>query len=130
MAADSTDPRPIGGAPVGCGSADSWQAIVTCRDCSGVGREPRLGDALEAATGTGRAGGLYRRSAPGRASSLTATQWRHLFQILGRGAQAAGFETGRWTQRLIAAVIQQEFGVQYHFRSLSRGLRAWDWSPQ
>ena len=74
--------------------------------------------------------GLQRRCAPGRASSLSAAQWRQLFRILGRGAQAAGFETERWTQRRIAVVIQREFGVQYHFRSLSRALRAWDWSPQ
>src|SRR2546423_5666893 len=74
--------------------------------------------------------GLQRCCAPGRASSLSAAQWRQLFRILGRGAQAAGFETERWTQRRIAVVIQREFGVQYHFRSLSRALRARDWSPQ
>jgi transposase len=74
--------------------------------------------------------GLHRRSAPGRASSLSAAQWCQLFRILGRGAPAAGFETERWTQRRIAVVIEREFGVPYHFRSLSRALRAWDWSPQ
>lgn len=74
--------------------------------------------------------GLRRRRAPGRASPLTATQWRHLFHLLARGAQAAGFATERWTQRRIAAVIRREFGVQYHFRSLSRPLRARGWSPQ
>ena len=74
--------------------------------------------------------GLRRRAAPGRASALTAAQWRQLFRILGRGAQAAGFETDRWTQCRIAAVIRREFGVRYHFHSLSRALRAQGWSPQ
>src|SRR2546430_16746670 len=36
--------------------------------------------------------GLQRRAAPGRASSLSAAQWRQLFRLLGRGAQAVGFE--------------------------------------
>jgi putative transposase len=74
--------------------------------------------------------GLRRRSAPGRASSLTAAQWHQLFRLLRRGAHAAGFDTDRWTQRRIATVIQREFGVPYHVRSRSRALRAWDWSPQ
>ena len=73
---------------------------------------------------------LRRRAAPGRVSALTAAQWRHLFRILGRGAPGAGFETDRWTQRRIAAVIQREFGVRYHRHSLSRALRARGWSPQ
>jgi transposase len=30
----------------------------------------------------------------------------------------------------VAVVIQREFGVRYHSRSLSRALRAWDRSSQ
>jgi transposase len=74
--------------------------------------------------------GLRRRTAPGRASALTAAQWRQFFRILRRGAQAGGFETDRWTQPRIAAVIRREFGVQYHAHSLRRALRAQGWSPQ
>ena len=74
--------------------------------------------------------GLQRRAAPGRASDLSAAQWRPLLRILRRGAPAAGFETERWTQRRIAVVIQREFGVRYHPHSLSRALRARGWSPQ
>ena len=43
---------------------------------------------------------------------------------------AAGFDTERWTQRRIAAVVERTFGVRYHFRSLGRALRARGWSPQ
>jgi transposase len=74
--------------------------------------------------------GLRRRRPAGRASRLTAAQWRRLFRLLGRGAVAAGFETERWTLRRIAAVIERTFGVRYHCRSLGRALRARGWSPQ
>jgi transposase len=73
---------------------------------------------------------LRRRRAPGRASRLTAGQWRRLLRTLQRGAAAAGFDTERWTQRRIADVVARRFGVRYHFRSLGRALRARGWSPQ
>ena len=74
--------------------------------------------------------GLRRRRSSGRPSRLTMTQWRQLFDLLERGAVAAGFETERWTLRRIAAVIERTFGVRYHSRSLGRALRAHGWSPQ
>jgi len=74
--------------------------------------------------------GLRRRRVPGRPSSLTSTQWRQLLRILRRGAQAAGFETERWTGRRIAVVIRREFAISYHVHSVSRALRAHGWSPQ
>lgn len=74
--------------------------------------------------------GLRRRRPPGRPSALTAAQWRQLLRLLGRGAVASGSGTERWTLRRIAAVIERTFGVQYHFRSLGRSLRAHGWSPQ
>ena len=74
--------------------------------------------------------GLRRRSSPGRPSRLSEAQWRQLLRQLRRGAVAAGFDTERWTQRRIAAVVERTFGVRYHFRSLGRALRARGWSPQ
>ena len=74
--------------------------------------------------------GLCRRRPGGRPSHLTVAQWRQLLRLLDRGARAAGFETERWTLRRIARVIEQTFGVRYHFRSLGRALRARGWSPQ
>jgi transposase len=73
---------------------------------------------------------LRRRAPPGRASHLTPDQWAQLLRVLRRSAVAAGFETERWTQRRIAAVVERLFGVRYHFRSLGRALRARGWSPQ
>jgi len=74
--------------------------------------------------------GLRHRRPSGRPSRLTATQWRQLFRLLRRGAQAAGFETERWTLRRIAQVVEREFGARYHFRALGPALRARGWSPQ
>src|SRR5256885_11757524 len=47
---------------------------------------------------------LRRRRAPGRASRLTAAQWRRVLRVLARGALRAGFEAERWTLPRIAAV--------------------------
>lgn len=77
----------------------------------------------------GRAG-LKRRPHTGRRPQLTAAQCERLTRILADGATAAGFDTERWTLRRIATVVEQQFAVTYHFRSLSRVLRAHGWSPQ
>jgi transposase len=74
--------------------------------------------------------GLRHRAPPGRPGRLAARQWQRLFRRLRRGALAAGFDTERWTLRRIAAVIEREFGIHYHPRSLGRALHARDWSPQ
>lgn len=73
---------------------------------------------------------LRRRRPPGRPSRLTVDQWRDLLGMLQRGARATGFETEQWTLRRVAAIIERQFGVRYHFRSLWRALRAHRWSPQ
>jgi transposase len=74
--------------------------------------------------------GLRHRRPGGRPARLSPTPWRQLFRLLRRGAQAAGFETERWTLRRIAQLIEREFGVRYHFGSLGPALRARGWSPQ
>jgi putative transposase len=73
---------------------------------------------------------LRRRRAPGRASRLTAAQWRRLGRVLDRGAVAAGFGTGQWTLPRIGAVIERVFGVRYNPRSLGPALRGRGFSPQ
>jgi transposase len=78
----------------------------------------------------GGLGALRRRRVPGRPSRLTAAAWRQLLRTLRRGAVAAGFDTGRWTSRRIAAVVERRFGGRYHARSLGRALRAGGWSRQ
>jgi putative transposase len=80
-----------------------------------------------------RSGGISRlrhRVATGRPSKLTPTQKRTIEQQLRKGALAAGFPTDRWTLERIAALIEQEFGVRYNPRYLSRLLRQLGCNPR
>ena len=72
--------------------------------------------------------GLQQHRSSGRPSRLRAAQWAQLLRLLQQGAVAAGFETERWTLRRIARLIEQRFGVRYHFRWLGPALHARGWS--
>ena len=74
--------------------------------------------------------GLEARPIPGRSPRLDEKAWARLGRLLDRGAMAAGFATERWTLRRIAALIEREFGVQYHPRYLERPLKAHGFSVQ
>jgi transposase len=80
-----------------------------------------------------QAGGLRRlrrRISTGRKSKLTSEQVKRLKRVLNRGALAAGYPTDRWTLVRVSAVIQKEFGIQYHPSSLSRVLARLGYSVQ
>lgn len=74
--------------------------------------------------------GLKPRKARGGQSKLTPQQQRRLKQIIKGGAQAAGFETERWTLERVKRVIQREFEVSYHRNYLARLLRRLGITPQ
>ena len=74
--------------------------------------------------------GLRRRAHTGRPPRLGAADWERLGALVRAGARAAGFDTEQWTLRRVAHLIRREFGVRYHFRSLSRALHAHGFSPQ
>ena len=73
---------------------------------------------------------LHRRNAPGASSKLSKEQQRALGEVIIWGAAAYGYDTDLWTLRRVAEVIQREFGVSYHFRSLSNVLHRMGFSPQ
>jgi putative transposase len=73
---------------------------------------------------------LRARRSCGRPARLTKRQWQQLGYLLDRGAKAAGFLSERWTLKRIAALIQREFGVQYHPRSLAQPLKAHGFTVQ
>lgn len=76
---------------------------------------------------------LHRSPHTGRPAKLDDGEWQRLARVLTRGAARAGFDTERWTLRrvaAVAAVVEREFGVRYHFRSRARVLRAHGWTPQ
>src|SRR5215218_2004167 len=74
--------------------------------------------------------GLEARPIPGRVPRLDEKAWARLGRLLDRGAMAAGFATERWTLKRIAALIEREFGVQYHPGYLERPLKAHGFSVQ
>lgn len=73
---------------------------------------------------------LKAHRASGRPPKLNAKQRQALDQKLKAGALAAGFATEQWTQKRVKKVIEQEYGVRYHPNSVSRVLKAMDWSVQ
>jgi transposase len=56
---------------------------------------------------------VYRRP-PGRPAKLTKTQHKALAALLEAGPQAAGYASGCWSATMIQALIQRQFGVEYH----------------
>ena len=51
---------------------------------------------------------------PGRPARLTKTQRKELAELIKAGPEAAGFASACWTTPLVAELIQQRFGVEYH----------------
>lgn len=81
----------------------------------------------------GREGGeeaLAAHPPPGVAPRLSAAQLHSLPALLEQGAEHYGFRGHVWTSRRVAAVIAQEYGVQYHPDHVRKLLRALGWSPQ
>lgn len=69
--------------------------------------------------------GLLEGQRPGRPRLLAERQRKQLADILDRGPVAYGLDSGVWTSPMIAWVIEEEFGVQYHpghVRKLLHGL--------
>ena len=73
---------------------------------------------------------LRAKPVPGRPVKLTAKQRARLPKLLLRGACAYGYRTDLWTLPRIAALIRQEFQVEYHPCHVSRVLSACGWSCQ
>jgi transposase len=58
--------------------------------------------------------GLLEGQRSGRPAQLTSQQRQQLGDILDSGPVAYGLDTGVWTSPMIAWVVEEEFGVQYH----------------
>ena len=69
--------------------------------------------------------GLLEGYRSGRPPALTPQQRTQLGDILDSGPVAYGLDNGVWTSPMIAWVVEEEFGVQYHpghVRKLLHGL--------
>ena len=74
--------------------------------------------------------GLLEGYRSGRPSELTEKQQQQLGDILDSGPVAYGLDTGIWTSPMIAWVIEEEFGVQYHPGHVRKLLHGWGFSMQ
>jgi len=73
-------------------------------------------------------GGLLEGYRAGRPSELTEKQQQELGDILDSGPVAYGLDSGIWTSPMIAWVIEEEFGVQYHPGHVRKLLHGWGFS--
>jgi transposase len=74
--------------------------------------------------------GLLEGYRSGRPAQLTAVQRVQLGDILESGPVACGLDTGIWTSPMIAWVIAEEFGIQYHPGHVRKLLHAVGFSVQ
>jgi transposase len=74
--------------------------------------------------------GLLEGYRAGRPSELTEKQQQELGDILDSGPVAYGLDSGIWTSPMIAWVIEEEFGVQYHPGHVRKLLHRWGFSVQ
>lgn len=73
---------------------------------------------------------LKTLTAPGATPKLDRRQKRRLLKLLSAGPDAAGLSGQLWTGRLVAELIQREFGVTYNSRYLPTLLKSLGWSVQ
>ncbi|MCB0361071.1 MAG: IS630 family transposase [Bdellovibrionales bacterium] len=74
--------------------------------------------------------GLLDSQIPGRPSRLTDLQKILLCDIVNSGPVAYGLLSGVWTSKLIAEVIEDEFGVAYHPSHVWKLLQDFGFSVQ
>ena len=73
--------------------------------------------------------GLRVRASPGRPARMTRAQKRRLLRYLVRGPLDFGWKTDIWTTRRIVTLIQEKFGISYHFTHVARLLHAFGLEP-
>jgi len=74
--------------------------------------------------------GLFEGLRSGRPARLDFQQRETLCDILDSGPVAYGLETGVWTSPLIAQIIREEFGQDYHPGHIRKLLRQLGYSVQ
>lgn len=73
---------------------------------------------------------LHPAKAPGQKRRLTPEQMERLGQLVEGGPEAAGFDCGVWTARMIGALIEEQFGVAYNWKYVPELLHTLGFSVQ
>jgi len=74
--------------------------------------------------------GLLEGHRSGRPQRLTSSQIEQIKDVLESGPVAYGLNTGIWTSPIMAEIISEEFGVDYHPGHVRRLLSGWGFSVQ
>jgi transposase len=74
--------------------------------------------------------GLKARKPPGGPSKLSDPQKQQLLQMLTHKPEQWGFNACLWTTKLIAQLIEKQFGVRHHHDHVGTILRQLGWSVQ
>ena len=74
--------------------------------------------------------GIKEGHRSGRPCQLTQTQRQQFHDIIESGPVAYGLNTGVWTSPVLAGVIKEEFGVDYHPGHVRKFLHRWGCSVQ
>lgn len=67
--------------------------------------------------------GLVKGPYLGRRPKLSPDQLRELAQLIERGPENAGLDTGVWTAPLVARMVNKLFGIRYHPDHMRKILR-------
>lgn len=74
--------------------------------------------------------GLRTIKPEGRPPRLDLSQREELAKLVEAGPQEAGFDSGVWTGPMIASLIRERYGVDYHNHHIPRLLHALGFSVQ
>lgn len=69
-------------------------------------------------------------TSPGNRPRLDAQQLQLLGELVEQGPQSCGFASGIWTARLVAQLIEQQFGVRYSWKYVPELLHRMGFSVQ
>jgi len=74
--------------------------------------------------------GLKKAGRAGRKPRLSEKDLGNIREVLKRGPEALGYETGLWTAWRVADLIERECGVRYHSGHVWKILKQLGWSCQ
>lgn len=74
--------------------------------------------------------GLAAKIPTGRQPKLTPQQRRQFLRQLNRPASKSGFLSDLWTAARVRELLRQDYGVEFHVRSIPRFLKACGYSYQ
>jgi putative transposase len=74
--------------------------------------------------------GLSPAKPPGPQSRLSVEQLEEVAQAVENGPEAAGFDSGVWTARMVAEFIRERFGVAYNWKYVPELLHKLGFSVQ